>query len=266
MRSRRIVTDSAMRLRRWLLPTFALLLASLFAQLSGLDAWVEDRLFDPRSLHFLLGRHSTLDSLLHGGGQWLIVATAVMLVLGLLASWRSTRLRPHRGDLAYLLACLALSTGVVAGIKSVSGVDCPIDTDRYGGPHPTIGLADRWRHAALRAGGPGRCFPGGHSSGAFGLLGFAFIAARRDRRQAWRIGAAVAMLGAGFAATQWARGAHFVSHDLASAALAWLICCGLADLRRARLERRQAQDGARSGLVVLDLALPVVQQGHRANE
>jgi membrane-associated PAP2 superfamily phosphatase len=38
---------------------------------------------------------------------------------------------------------------------------------------------------------------------------------------------AVLVLGTAFSVAQQSRGAHFVSHDLVSALIAWLICLGL---------------------------------------
>ena len=70
------------------------------------------------------------------------------------------------------------------------------------------------------------CFPGAHSSSGFALLAVYFALRDRARRaRAWRWSARLAV--GGFSLGQEARGAHFLSHDLTSAAIAWFVLCAL---------------------------------------
>ena len=94
----------------------------------------------------------------------------------------------------------------------------------YGGAVPYTRLFE-----GTPAGYPrGRCFPAGHASGAFSLVGLYFVArARRSRRAAWWLAPAV-LLGAAFALAQQARGAHFLSHNLWAAAVCWYAALALS--------------------------------------
>ncbi|MFM8480147.1 MAG: phosphatase PAP2 family protein, partial [Gammaproteobacteria bacterium] len=118
--------------------------------------------------------------------------------------------------------CMALVPLVVGGLKTLTNVDCPWDVAGFGGTRPYVEWylprPDGLPHAA--------CFPGAHSSSAFALFALYFL--WRDpypqRAQVALVG--VLVLGGLFSLAQQSRGAHFLSHDLASALIAWLMCFG----------------------------------------
>ena len=120
----------------------------------------------------------------------------------------------------YLLACLALVSVVCTQLRSVTHMGTPIDLKLYGGA---------WDHLLLfqrkPLNYPSHAFPAGHASGGFALLGlyWALPIARRNLGLAIGLG-----LGCWMGLYQIARGEHFLSHSLATATLAWLICAGLA--------------------------------------
>lgn len=71
---------------------------------------------------------------------------------------------------------------------------------------------------------PGRCRPGGHASAGFSLLALFFVL--RDRRpRAARIALVVALgLGSLFSLGRMLQGAHFLSHNLWTLLINWVIC------------------------------------------
>lgn len=214
----------------WLTP--ALLLLALCFQQMHWDWIVVDHFFDYVDGRFPMRGLWWSDGLLHDGGTMVVAAIAIVCLVGIVASVRVTRLKPLRIDFAYVIACIALTTGVVALIKSVSGIHCPMELARYGGRFHYEGLIERLLHPRLEQGRPGACFPGGHSSGGLSLLALYFLALHHRRRYAPRVLMAVVAAGFVFGLTQWIRGAHFPSHDLSTAAIAWAICLLLAALRR----------------------------------
>ena len=111
---------------------------------------------------------------------------------------------------------MALAAITVAVLKHYSPYSCPWDLAEWGG---------RWP-----APGPGRCLPAGHPVTGFMLFGLYFaLPERRGARLAlvagWSIG-----LAAG--AVQVARGAHFASHVLWTAWIAWAVTLAAASLAR----------------------------------
>ncbi|MGQ0619313.1 MAG: phosphatase PAP2 family protein [Panacagrimonas sp.] len=197
----------------------ALFLATLalLCDLSPLDRWVATRFFDP-ALHAFPARHAFwAEDVLHRGGIWLVALVALSALGLLIGSIRSGRLRRWRREAAFLLACIVLTTGSIGLLKRTTDVDCPWDLAEYGGSNPYVHVFQPKPLGLL----PGRCFPGGHSSGGFSLMAIGFVLAARRSRWARPVLIAAFALGLGFAVTQWARGAHFPSHDLWSAFIAW---------------------------------------------
>lgn len=153
--------------------------------------------------------------LLHGGLRWLWIAT--WLALAVDACWRAPALRgPSRCRRRQALAAGLLILLVVPALKALSHSSCPWSLQDFGGSVPWVSHWD-W---TLRDGGPGHCFPSGHTAGAAAFAPFAWIWGRR----AWGLLA----LSAGLASlAQLARGAHFLSHVLWAAwicvALGWVL-------------------------------------------
>ena len=161
--------------------------------------------------------------LIHNAGRWIMrVLIASALVVWAL-SFRIERLRPWRRSAGFVFLATALATLVVGGLKSVTNVDCPWDLAGYGGDNPYVPLfADR-PDGLPQA----KCFPGAHSSSGFALMCFYFVWRDRSRRLArWALAGGIAV-GLLFSIGQEARGAHFLSHDLASAAIVWFVQLGL---------------------------------------
>ena len=158
-------------------------------------------------------------TLLHTGGRYLVRGVAAGALILWCLSFAVTALRPWRRAAGFVGLSMLLSTGIVGALKAITNVDCPWDLAGFGGTHPYVALfADR-PDALPRA----KCFPGAHSSSGFALVCFYFVLRDRSRRVAyWMLLAAIAV-GIAFSIGQEARGAHFLSHDLASAAIVWFV-------------------------------------------
>lgn len=183
---------------------------------SGVDLSLGQAWFDWKGGQWSLRTHWLTSGLIHEGGRILVLAIG----LSLLALWAGTyfraNLRPWRRTLAYLLVGILTVTGMVAGIKHLSGIPCPWSLENFGGA-----LTYRQNHLHfMRSGEGGNCFPAGHASGGYALLAFYFAALGRVRRPGrWLLPGLC--LGLVFGLGQQARGAHFLSHDLWTLAICW---------------------------------------------
>lgn len=160
--------------------------------------------------------------ILHTGGRWLVRGIAATALLLLALSFFVDRLRPWRKHAAFVALAMIVSTTLIGLLKTVTNVDCPWDLSGFGGHSPYVALfADR-PDSLPRA----QCFPGAHASSGFALVSFYFVFRdQRPRLARWCLGTAL-FVGVAFSIGQEARGAHFLSHDLVSAALVWF--CQLA--------------------------------------
>jgi len=181
------------------------------------DQWIADRLYALQGGRWMLRDAFMTQTLVHQGGRDLSIA----LWAGAAAAWLVARRRAEwaslRAPLAYLIVAVTLSVLCVSWVKSWSNMDCPWDLQRYGGLRPYIALWDV-RPIGLHR---GACFPAGHASGGYAWLSlYFFLGAVRPR---WRWAGLAAGLGLGlvFGIAQQLRGAHFASHDIASAAICW---------------------------------------------
>ena len=180
-----------------------LVLLAVLAEATGLDQRLSDVWYDPARGFFL--KHSWwAEDLIHDAGRALVaLAGGAALLIGVLSS------RMRRPAL-YLFMAIVLSTGAVAILKAMSSRPCPWDLERYGG-----------------GGSAGGCFPSAHAATGYSLMALFF--ALRDRGP--RLARAGLLLGLGLGTLvgfgQIVRGAHFLSHNLWSAAVCWAVAAAL---------------------------------------
>jgi membrane-associated PAP2 superfamily phosphatase len=202
------------------LPAAVFCLLFVTIEVAGLDIRLADALFYDGAAHRWIGADTgwAVD-FIHARGRDVVRVVALGSLLTVIASFVTPRAISWRRDAAYVLLSIVLSTSIVGMLKHITNVDCPWDLAHYGGVRPYVALfADR--PAALpRA----ACFPGAHSSSGFALMCFYFVLRARGQPAArWGL-IGGAFTGALFSLGQQARGAHFLSHDLTSAAIVWCV-------------------------------------------
>jgi membrane-associated PAP2 superfamily phosphatase len=207
-------------------PGLLFLAAFVLLETFSLDRVIANSLyFDAARQHWLgegAGSWWARD-LLHGGGRWAIRAVAAAALVTWALSFRLAALRPVRRRAGFVFLAMLASISLVGVLKSVTNVDCPWDLLGFGGDRPYLSLfADRPNYLPHAA-----CFPGAHSASGFSLLCFYLVL--RDQRQRWAKWALALALTVGvvFSVGQEARGAHFLTHDLTSAAIVWFVQLGL---------------------------------------
>jgi membrane-associated PAP2 superfamily phosphatase len=218
-----------MNLRDWralvLWPGVLLLLIFALLELGQLDLPIANALFY-RADHGWLGAGVGdwwAHGLLHSTGRWVVRGVAIAALAVWMLSFKVTRLAPWRREALYVFVAIAASTALVGILKVLTNVDCPWDLAGFGGDRPYVALfADR-PDRLPRA----QCFPGAHSSSGFALMSLFFALRDRCRRVARGALALGIGIGVAFSIGQEARGAHFLTHDFASAALVWWVLLAL---------------------------------------
>lgn len=205
------------RAARW--PLAAFVLSVLILSMTDADVGIARSFFFDAVHVQWIGAHNGWVDAIHTQGRWAIRSVMILALGAWIATFANPALHSARRPAAYLCVSMVLTVAIVGGLKLVTNVDCPWDLTLFGGRYPYIHLfADR--PDDLRAGG---CFPAAHASSGYALMSLYFLLRDRNRRMA-RAGLAIGiMAGLMFGIAQQARGAHFVSHDLWSAILAWMI-------------------------------------------
>lgn len=209
-----------------------LLACVLLVRLQG-DLWLADRLYAWEGGRWALGQGFATETLLHRGGRLLCIAAWLCVAGAWLRASIQASGRPLRKPLLGLLLAVAFSSLLIAALKPASGVDCPWDLARYGGGLPAIGLLEP-RPASLPQ---AACFPAGHAGAGYAWVAlYGFLGRVRPRWRHLGLGTGLA-LGLVFGIAQQLRGAHFLSHDLTSLLLCWLVACATDRLLHGRDDR-----------------------------
>ncbi|WP_421569694.1 phosphatase PAP2 family protein [Stenotrophomonas sp. PD6] len=205
------------------IPLVAVLVASFVLMQHYGDLQVSAWLYAAQGHSWALKDAWITEQVIHKLGRNLSVgAGLVVLGLAIASAWKPS-LAGLRRPLLRLFVSVALSTILVSLLKKHTGMDCPWDLTRFGGSREYYGLFDA-RPAGVRASG---CFPAGHASAGYAWLALYFFALEvwpRWRYPALGLAAAMGML---FGISQQLRGAHFMSHDVWTAAICWFTALAL---------------------------------------
>lgn len=208
---------------RELAPAVLLTLACALVLAGDLDTRCADILYAWQGHAWSLRHDFVVSKIFHARAQKASIVIEVAMLLAATASYLVPRLRPWRRGLTYVSLTALAGLGAVALAKFALPIACPSQLQRYGGLLP-----DRmWLGRELVPWGKG-CFPAAHASGGFALCGWYFLARHHGLAGAWRYGAVALVSGAVLGLAQQVRGAHFLSHDLAAAAVCWALAWLLA--------------------------------------
>lgn len=197
---------------------------AVIAQYSGLDIYIAKLIYQSMGEQFLTN-NELLSDVFHKGGRYMMGSILGFFILGFVATLfpfcSFTQLKPFFG---YMLLSAIFCLLVITTLKQFTTLPCPWDTNIFAGRRHYIGILSAFDSNLPN----GHCYPSGHASGGFSLLGLYFWGARRKGgiqylpNILWLLPAA--LIGTIFALTQQMRGAHYLSHDLTTIAICWIIC------------------------------------------
>jgi membrane-associated PAP2 superfamily phosphatase len=196
----------------------------LLLEMTQFDDLVSDWFYDAATERFPLRYNAMFEIVTHHWAKYLVVLIGFAVVASYAMSFVISALRDRRRLLLFLSLALTLAPAAVSLLKAASLKHCPYDLVEYGGYAMHLSLFD----AAVPGQRPGHCFPSGHASAGFCLLAFYFagLALGNRRLARWGLwgGLATGML---FGMARVVQGAHFISHNLWSALVCWLVILAL---------------------------------------
>ncbi len=206
----------------------------------SIDERITRLFFDPVIQQFPLRNYWFLEVVMHNWVKYAVVVLGIMVFAAYVLSFRVASLAPLRRVLLFLVLAMGLSTAAVSYLKSVSPKQCPYDLKMYGGYAPYIALFEKTPEGVK----PGKCWPGGHSSTGFCLMAF-YFAGRHLRNRRLEYWGLIGGFGLGFVLGfgRVVQGAHFLSHQLWTALICWLVILALYELllrRRPITEKESA--------------------------
>ena len=207
----------------WRLPWSLAVLLLAWWLARHVDLAVAHGLFHWEGDVWSLKRSVLLEAALHRGGRLLSQAAWAGVLVATLLHWRSPASQAWTRPAARLLLSVFASVACVAALKALTHMDCPWDLAGLGGDRAFVALFEA-RPATMP---PAACFPAAHAAGGYAWVALYFFLSQVAPR--WRrAGLAVGLVaGAVFGAAQQLRGAHFLSHDIASLAVCWTVAWGV---------------------------------------
>lgn len=175
--------------------------------LALIHPWVSE------SGQFLLRDNWYLAELNHRYVKDLIILVYVIFFILWLASFKIEKLRPLRWSYGYFFGMVILSTSIIGLLKSQSAHACPWNITI---PTPQGFF---WDFSTTK----GHCFPGGHAATGFALMAGYAVFRLSNKKRAYFFLVAGCILGFAMGWAQMMRGAHFLSHNLWTAWVIWLV-------------------------------------------
>lgn len=207
-----------------------LLVIAVTPGIESLDLYIARQLFNSGTGEWLVpaGRPPAW-YLFYNVPRLLVALTGGCLLVALAASIWTPRLRRFRVSMLLCLLAVILTPSLVSWLKHATDIYCPYQTEIFGGRFPHIGLLEAYPLGLERA-KPGQCWPAGHASGGFGLMGFILFAAKTDWRSRLLLSLPGFAIGWSAGLFQMARGNHYLSHTIASLSIALLIVWSLEEV------------------------------------
>lgn len=247
-------------------PTAVFVPLALLFESSSLDLWLATALYEWEGNAWSLRDNWLTYAIMHDGGNALIYAFSMLVLFLAIGSRWITALYPWKKSFFYLFTCMAVIPTVIVLLKHFSGVPCPWVLQDFG-------ASRMYQHNLaypLGSGLGGHCFPSGHASAGFALLSLYFAAYPQAHKKPWLFLLPGMVLGTSFGLAQQLRGAHFLSHDLWSAFLCWMLALlvfGLVEgmvrpLAPFRTEIRRRDLHPATGRVARTLRFPIQDPAH----
>lgn len=184
-----------------------LTLAMVLIHNTGTDFWLAGHFFSGGQ--WIFRDNFFLEKILHKGG---VIFTQVCLATLIFFRIKDRQDLFKKHYLNVVLISTILSIISVFLLKRVTTFPCPWSSQAFSGEHPLL----PYRMLFATDYPKGRCFPAGHSSGGYAFLSLYFAYTFIYGKRNFRALIPGLFLGLVFGITQQLRGAHFLSHDLAT--------------------------------------------------
>jgi len=201
--------------------TIILVATIVFFGASDVDTLLQDKFFDTQTHKWILDWGAQPYKLIfYDGAKRVLIVIAVLVLLSSLIFRKTELVRSYKKGLIIFILSAIFIPSIVGELKSTTNMPCPRDEIRYGGIYPKTAVWEHFENKELSE-KTVKCWPGGHASGGFALLSLFFLFKTKRARVA---GFVVAQLvGWSMGTYKMLIGDHFLSHNLITMILAWLI-------------------------------------------
>lgn len=158
--------------------------------------------------------------IIYDGVKVMLILFALLLLIAMACGRWLTALKPYQAAIRVNFLSLLITPFFVGGLKATTNVACPAKLQQYGGDVPFIGVFESYPYGE-KPESLQRCFPAGHASGGFALLGLLLFFRSRLYQSVATCG--VLTLGWSMGGYKMIIGDHFFSHTLVTMWLSILV-------------------------------------------
>ena len=194
---------------------FCLAAVLLIEQFTNLDVWISNQIYDFEQHRWPItpALHQRFSPVFYEGAKHFVAFVGTICVIYMLGSIKKRKWRRNFAAVLTVLLCTIIVPTVVGSLKKMTNVYCPNQLAIYEAFYPYAKVFEKYPDN-FQPQHKGRCFPGGHVTGAFSLMSLVFVF-RRRRQQYVALGGAIAF-GMITGTYQMLRGEHFFLHNLTS--------------------------------------------------
>lgn len=193
------------------LPIIVLFILMILFHESAIDIQFASHFFSPTG--WIYRDSFLLEKVLHKGGVKFIILLLVFIVLRTAFIWSKEHKSEQKRFWLFTLISSVLTILVVYGLKKITTLPCPWNITHFSGSVVSPSIWSAFSFSLPNA----HCFPAGHSSGGFGFLSLYYANLYVHKKRNFKMLLPGLLLGLVFGFAQQARGAHFLSHDVATA-------------------------------------------------
>lgn len=219
---------------KFILPILALVASLIILEYSNLDILIQDYFYNFDLNSWIIDKSEPVKRFIfYSGIKWALGALGLYFIFKIIQEYKKNKkiLRPE----LIVVTSMIFIPLFISVLKANTNTYCPGETKRYGGkyihvpvfsPYPSDFKPDR----------PGKCYPGGHSSGGFSLMSLGALSRDKKRKM---LGVLTGLtLGWAMGLYQMMKGDHFFGHTVITMIIAWIMITGFeAIFNRAELNR-----------------------------
>jgi membrane-associated PAP2 superfamily phosphatase len=200
---------------------FLLISTILIFEFTNLDIILQNNFYNFTKQEWLLDRNNKiLKFIFYDGIKKLLIAILLGILFSLLFFKKKQIIKKYQKGLFIILMSGILIPATIGILKKTTNIPCPKNIMLYNGEHPYIKVLQKYpddfpHNKKIQ------CWPAGHASGAFALLSLFFLFNNITYKflslfiaisLGWLIGGYKILIGD-----------HFISHNIITMLIAWLI-------------------------------------------
>jgi membrane-associated PAP2 superfamily phosphatase len=190
-------------------------------QFSEIDIFIQSHFFNFETKKWLIDKNEPiLKFFFYNGVKNSLLIFAIIILLSLIFFRKNSLIKEYKKGLIIVLLAAAIIPSVVGTLKAVTNTPCPNNINYFGGEYPDIKLFDSYPKDFVQK-SKIKCWPAGHASGGFALLGLFFLFKTEKNRKKTIVFALI--IGWSMGLYKMLLGDHFLSHTIITMVLSWLI-------------------------------------------